>query len=99
MKFTRSALLTAALLLPAASAYAQDTIVIAPEQETVIREYVKREPLASIDLPGIDLTIGNPLPDKVEVRRIPDADYEYVVIKNKTYLVEPGTRRIVRVLE
>ena len=109
MKSVQSRLLAAALLLAAsAPAFAQDTVivspqpdtvVIAPEQETVIREYVKREPLASLDLPGIDLTIGNPLPDTVEVRRVESTDYEYTVVGGRTVLVEPGTRRIVRILD
>lgn len=82
-------------------AIAQDTVIISPEQETVIREYVKKEPLASISVPGIELNIGSRLPDTVELRAldVPDVQYRYVVIDNRTVLVDPGTRQIVRVID
>jgi hypothetical protein len=87
-----------ALLAGIGVAGAQD-IIITPEQDTVIREYVKKEPLASINLPGIELNIGSRVPDTVEVRKIPDVDYEYTVVENRTVLVEPGTRKIIKVYE
>jgi hypothetical protein len=82
-------------------AIAQDTIVIAPEQETVIREYVKKEPLASISVPGIELNVGSRVPETVELHAldVPDVQYRYVVIDDRTVLVDPGTRQIVRVLD
>lgn len=84
-----------------AGAAVADTIVIQPEQETVIREYVKRKPIASIDLPGIELNVGAALPDTVEFHTIdaPDVKYRYVVVKDRIVLVDPDTRRIVRVMD
>ena len=51
----------AALALAAglSSAWAQD-VVITSEHDTVIREYVKEKPLASISVPGVELNIGHP---------------------------------------
>jgi hypothetical protein len=96
-----SAIGAGALLLAGIGAAVAQTVVIQPEQETVIREYVHKKPLASIALPGFELNIGNVLPDTVVVERVdvPDVQYEYVVVDNRTVLVEPGTRRIVKVLE
>ena len=93
----------AGLMLCAGAAVtsAQD-VVIAPEQDTVIREYVKKKPLASISVPGVELNIGSTLPETVELHRfedVPDVTYQYVVVDNKTVLVEPGTRKIVKVYE
>lgn len=82
-------------------AIAQD-VIITPEQDVVVREYVKKKPLASLSLPGVELNIGSALPDTVEVHRFeetPDLKYEYVVIDNRTVLVEPGTRRIVKIYD
>ncbi len=82
-------------------AFAQD-VVITSEQDTIIREYVKKKPLASISVPGVELNIGSSLPETVEVHRfeeVPDVNYEYVVIDNRTVLVEPGTRKIVKVYD
>ena len=78
---------------------AQD-VVITSEQDTVVREYIKKKPLASISVPGVELNIGSTLPETVEVHTfedVPDVKYQYVVVDNKTVLVEPGTRKIVKV--
>jgi Flp pilus assembly protein CpaB len=78
---------------------AQD-VVISPEQDTVIREYVQKKPLASVSVPGVELNIGSTLPETVELHTfedVPDMKYQYVVVDNKTVLVEPGTRKIVKV--
>ncbi|MER9134468.1 DUF1236 domain-containing protein, partial [Mesorhizobium sp. M0768] len=80
------------------AAAAQD-VVIEPQQETIVREYVKKQPLASVQLPGLELNVGSTLPDTVELHEVPDVKYRYVVVDNQTVLVDPGTRRIVKVIE
>lgn len=94
-------ILAAGFLLAGAGMAAAQTVVIAPEQETVIREYVKSKPVASIDLPGIELNIGSTVPDTVELHTIdaPDIAYSYTVVGNRTYVVEPGTRKVVHVID
>ncbi len=62
-------------------------MVIQPEQETVIREYVKKQPLASVKLPGVELKIGT------------NVKYRYTVIDNRTVVVDPDTRSVVKVIE
>lgn len=82
-------------------AYAQD-LIITPEQDVVVREYVKKKPVASLSLPGVELNIGSSLPDTVEVQRFedtPDFKYDYVIVDNRTVLLEPGTHRIVKVYD
>ena len=96
----RSAL--AGLVLVAGTGVAAgQTVVIQPEQEVVIREYVQKQPLASIDLPGIELNIGSRLGDDVELHAIdvPDVRYRYVVVGGRTVLVEPDTREIVHIID
>jgi hypothetical protein len=85
-----------ALLLGTGATLAQD-VVITPERETVIREYVHKKPLASIELPGVELNVGTPLPETVELYEIeaPDIEYRYVVVDGRTVLVDPETRQIV----
>ncbi len=89
------------ILLAGATAASAQTVVIEPQQEVVIREYVQKKPLASIDLPGVELNIGSTVPEQVELHavEVPDMDYQYVVVGNRTVLVEPGTRRVVRIIE
>ncbi|AZO47886.1 MAG: DUF1236 domain-containing protein [Mesorhizobium sp.] len=99
MKIYLAAAAAGFLLLAGIGAAAADTLIIQPEQETVIREYVKKKPLASVALPGVELNIGTTLPDTVELYEVPDVQYRYVVIDNRTVLVDPGTRKIIKVYE
>ena len=92
---------TGFILLAGVSLASAQAVIIEPEQEVVIREYVQKQPLASIDLPGVELNIGSTVPDEVELHavEVPDVEYQYVVVDNRTVLVEPGTRRIVHVYD
>lgn len=101
MKSQVQALLVGIALLGGVHVASAETVVIAPEQETVIREYVKKQPIASIDLPGVELNIGSTVPDTVEIHKIdaPDVTYSYTVVGGRTYVVEPGTRKIVKILD
>ncbi len=87
------------LLVAGVGAAAAEDVIIQPEQETVIREYVKKQPLASVKLPGVELNIGTALPDTVELHEVPNVKYRYVVIDNRTVVVDPGTRKIIKVIE
>jgi hypothetical protein len=101
MKSQVQALLAGIVLLGGIHLAAAQTVVIEPEQETIIREYVKKKPVASIDLPGVELNIGSTLPETVEIHKVedPKVTYSYTVVGGKTYVVEPGTRKIVHVLD
>ncbi|TIN22042.1 MAG: DUF1236 domain-containing protein [Mesorhizobium sp.] len=87
------------LLLAGIGAAVADDIIIQPEQETVIRTYVKKQSLASIKVPGVELNIGTALPDTVELHEIPDVKYRYTVIDNRTVVVDPGTHKIIKVYD
>lgn len=90
------------LLLAGVGMATAQTVIIAPEQETVIRDYVVKNPVASVQLPSdVEITVGTALPDTVELYSIdaPDVNYRYVIVGGRTVLVEPGSRRIVRIME
>ncbi|AZV18140.1 DUF1236 domain-containing protein [Mesorhizobium sp. M7A.F.Ce.TU.012.03.2.1] len=87
------------LLLASVGSVAAQDVVITPEQDTVVREYVKKQPMASVKLPGVELTVGTALPDTVELHEVPNVKYRYVVIDNRTVLVDPSTRKIVKVYD
>ncbi|MDX8512514.1 DUF1236 domain-containing protein [Mesorhizobium captivum] len=99
MKMHLTTAAAALLLLAGAGAVAAQDVVIEPEQETVIKEYVHKQPLASVKVPGIELSVGSALPDTVELHEVPNVKYRYVVIDNETVIVDPGTRKIVKVLQ
>ena len=92
---------TGLVLLAGVSLASAQTVIIEPEQEVVIKQYVQKKPLASIDLPGVELNIGSTVPEEVELHavEVPDVQYQYVVVGSRTVLVEPGTRRIVKVYD
>jgi hypothetical protein len=75
-----------------------DAVVIQPQQRTVIREYVHKNPLASIDILGLKLSLGSKVPDEVVLHEIPDTQYRYAVIDNQTVVVDPETHQVVEVL-
>ena len=99
MKMHLTGAVAALLLLAGVGAVAAQDVIIQPEQDTVIREYVKKQPLASVKVPGVELNIGSAVPDTVELHEIPDVKYRYVVVDNRTVLVDPGTRKIVKVYD
>ncbi|MER8370385.1 DUF1236 domain-containing protein [Mesorhizobium sp. M0991] len=87
------------LLLAGIGAAAAQDVIIEPQQETVIKEFVKKQPLASVKIPGVELNIGSALPDTVELHEVPNVKYRYVVVDNRTVLVDPSTRKIVKVYD
>src|SRR3954470_19113741 len=99
MNIHLSTSLAGLLLLAGVGAAAAEDVVITPEQDTVVREYVKKQPLASVKVPGVELNVGTALPDTVELHEIPNVKYRYVMVDNHTVLVDPGTRKIVKVYD
>jgi hypothetical protein len=61
----------------------------------------RRETRHEVDLPGVELNVGTRLADDVELHAIevPDVKYNYVVVGNRTVLVDPGTREVVHIMD
>jgi len=96
--------LVTGLLLAGAGVAAADTIVVTPDEQTAIKEYVITQKATPIDPPsGVQITVGSTLPDTVEVHALDvpkvKTKYDYVVIGKQTVLVEPKTRKIIQVIE
>jgi hypothetical protein len=92
------------LLLAGASVAAAQDVVITPEQDTVIREYVTKQKVEPVTPPAdFEVSVGATLPDTVEVHAldVPDMQvrYDYVVLGGRTVLVEPASRKIVHIIE
>jgi Protein of unknown function (DUF1236) len=92
----------AAVALWPALAGAQTTTVIettgaAPPDEVVT--YVQRERIPSVRVQG-DIGVGFTVPDTVELRTIPRHDtYNYAIVNDRRVIVEPRTRRVIRVID
>ncbi|TIN69129.1 MAG: DUF1236 domain-containing protein, partial [Mesorhizobium sp.] len=74
-------------------------IIVTPEQQTVVKEYVHKHPIASVNILGLELGVGSTVPDTVELREVPDVQYRYAVVNDRTVLIDPGTRRVIHVIE
>ncbi len=77
------------------------TVVIDPGDETEVRTYVTRQNLRSVEVPsGASIAVGTELPSTVELHTVPKVErYRAAVVGGRTVLVDPGTRRVVRIIE
>lgn len=101
---TAGALLASAGLASAQStvvvpAQPSETIVVQPEQRTVIREYVTKNPVASVNILGLELNLGARVPETVVLHEVPEVDYRYAVVDDRTIIVDPVTHEIIDIIE
>jgi hypothetical protein len=101
MKTRLSVALAGLVLAGGVGTAAAQSVVISPEGQTVIREYVIEHPVEPVENLG-PVELGEVLPESVEMYPLEDPtlapeyrEYRYVVVEGRTYLVEPGTRRII----
>ncbi|WP_315919641.1 DUF1236 domain-containing protein [Mesorhizobium sp. SP-1A] len=100
-KFILAGTLAAASFTTAALA---QTVVLQPQEQVVVKEYVVKHPPAEVTIPeGYSAVVGEKVPDTITVTPL-DApglskQYEYVVIDGRTVLVDPDTREVVQILE
>jgi hypothetical protein len=104
MRSRLSVLAAGLLFLAGMGIAAAQTVVITPEQETVVRDYVVAQRVEPVTLPAdIVVTEGTVLPETVEVRvlEVPEIEvqYAYLVVDRRIVLVDPVTRRIVRIID
>jgi uncharacterized protein DUF1236 len=81
-----------------------ETVVIEPEQRTLIRDYVVKERVAPVTVKE-RVSVGARLPADVELRAVPStwgpklSKYRYFYSDNHVYLVEPSNRTVVQVID
>jgi Protein of unknown function (DUF1236) len=104
MKRTRIPAVAGLFLLAGAGLAAADTLVLTPDETTAVHEYITTQKVTPVEPPsGFEVSVGATLPDTIELHAlsVPKVKhkYEYVVIGHQTVVVEPGTRKIVQVIE
>ena len=88
-----TAALTAALAIPA---FAQDVIVV-PDPVTT---WVTEQPLDEDMTVTEKVVVGDTLPEKVVIKNVQDHDdFGYAVVNKKRYIVEPKTRKVVKIID
>lgn len=96
MKAKLFALTLAAASALAVTARAEDVIVVPGEVES----YVTEQPFDETVTYDGDIVVGDTLPDDVVVRQVPEYDdYSYAIVKRQRVIVEPRTRKIIRVYQ
>ena len=98
----RSTIAATVLLAGTAFAAAQ-TVVVTPEQETIVREYVKTNPVVVERPSNFELIVGAIIPDIFKPGELAEntlpTRYQYVVIDGRTALIEPKTRKVVHIID
>lgn len=78
------------------------TVVLAPEERTVVRRYVTEQKRPSVKLQQ-NVTVGGTLPADVELYAIEGSPtvskYRYTVVNDRPVIVDPGSRRVIEVIE
>ena len=80
------------------------TVIVEPEQRTVIKEYVVKERVAPVRVKE-RIAVGATLPADVELRAVPStwgpklSRYRYVYSYDHVYLVEPSNRTVVQIID
>ena len=75
------------------------TVGMAAEPPDEVVTYVRREPVESVEVRE-RIVVGEPLPTTVQIRRVPQHEkYSYAVVNHKRVIVEPSTRKVIKVIE
>src|SRR5688572_3126459 len=104
-KFLLTASVVSASLL--GPAWAQTTVIeISPEQERNVYTIITRERVRTPPPPDMRFSVGAVLPESVEMYDLPPAievpavrPYRYTVWDDRVVLIDPGTRRVIRIIE
>ena len=77
-------------------AFAQDVVVV-PDPVTT---WVTEQPMdGDVALEG-SVVVGDTLPDKVVIKNVQDHDdFGYAVVNKKRYIVQPSTRKVVKIID
>ncbi|WP_246719214.1 DUF1236 domain-containing protein [Aminobacter ciceronei] len=94
----RSTLAVTMLLASTAFAAAQ-TVVITPEEQVIVREYVKTNPVIVERPSNFELVVGAIIPDILKPGALADNKYQYVVMDGRTVLIDPQTRKVVYIMD
>lgn len=73
------------------------TAIFGPPPPPVVT-YVEREDVPSVTVEH-DVVVGQPLPDTVVLHPVPKYHYEYAIVNDKRVIVEPKSRRVVKIVE
>jgi hypothetical protein len=75
------------------------TVGMAAEPPAPVVTYVQREDIPSVAVEQ-DVVVGEPLPATVTLHTVPQyKQYSYAVVNHKRVIVEPQSRKVVKIIE
>jgi phage tail tape-measure protein len=75
------------------------TVGLAAEPPGEVVTYVQREQVPSVAVQE-HVVVGQPLPAAVELRTVPShTEYRYAVVNNQRVIVEPKTRKVIKIIQ
>jgi|SRR3954452_7093116 hypothetical protein len=75
------------------------TVGLAAEPPAPVVTYVQREQIPSVAVQE-EIAVGQPLPATVELHTVPQySHYSYAVVNHKRVIVEPQTRKVVKIVQ
>ena len=107
MRYAAIAAALAGSLLFSGTAVAQAVIELTPDEESIVYSTITRETVGAAPRAQSDwhATVGVEVPPTVELYEVPAEveiapvrEYRYTIINNDILLVDPATRRVVRVI-
>ena len=97
--------MSAALLLSTGMVLAQAVVEFSPQQERTVYTNIYGQRVVTETTPEFDVTVGAVLPGQVQLYEVPATveyaparQYRYVTVGSRVVLVEPATRKVVRVI-
>jgi hypothetical protein len=75
------------------------TVGLAAEPPGEVVTYVQRESVPSVAVQE-RIVVGEPLPSSVQLRTVPShTEYRYAVVNNQRVIVEPKTRKVIKIIQ
>ena len=100
-----ASVMSAGLLLSAGMVLAQTVFEITPQQERTVYTNIYGQRVVTETTPEYEVTVGAVLPGEVQLYEVPASagyapvqQYRYVTVGRRVVLVEPATRKVVRVI-
>lgn len=94
------------LLVGTPGAFAQAVVEFTPDQERTIYTTVTKERVRTAPPAGMRFSVGAEIPGTVELYDVPASvavapasRYRYTVWDDRVVLVDPGTRKVVKIIE
>jgi Protein of unknown function (DUF1236) len=104
-KVLLGSVMSAALLFSTGIVLAQTVVEFTPQVERAVYTNIYGQRVVTETTPQFDVTVGAVLPGEVQVYEVPATveyapirQYRYVTVGNRVVLVEPASRKVIRVI-